>query len=209
MLAIDVSSVDFAKYDNGLVPVIVQHHRTGRILMLGFASRQALEQTQHTGEAHFYSRSRKALWKKGETSGNVLKVFAIKLDCDSDTLIYVVLPHGPTCHTGEQTCFFQGDTATHTDAEFIDDLENLIDHRQKSLPKDSYLTSLFTDGLDRIAQKVGEEAVETVIAAKNDDDEDLKNEAADLLFHYLVLLHAKGCNLHDVVDVLRERHKTD
>jgi len=190
---------------NGLIPVIVQNITSGKVLMLAYANEEALTKTKETGFAHFYSRSRKKLWRKGEESGNTLKMKGIKSDCDQDAILYLVEPTGNTCHTGEESCFFRGDSQT-TDVEFVCELEKIIEHRQKQGDETSYVHSLFTEGLDRIAQKVGEEAVETVISAKNDDDEDFLNESADLLLHLLILLRARKKSLIDIVTVLKERH---
>lgn len=196
-------NLDFAKYAGGLVPAIVQDAATGDVLMLGFMNAEAVEATKSSGRVTFYSRSKKRLWTKGETSGNFLEMVSIKEDCDADTLLIKAKPSGPVCHTGTATCF--GDTEPNQ-LKFLTDLERVIADRRANPTGDSYVAKLFAKGLNKIAQKVGEEAVETVIAAKDDDPDAFKNEAADLLFHYLVLLNAKGARLDDVVAILRERH---
>ncbi|MEO8574247.1 MAG: bifunctional phosphoribosyl-AMP cyclohydrolase/phosphoribosyl-ATP diphosphatase HisIE [Pyrinomonadaceae bacterium] len=194
---------DFAKYSDGLIPAIVQDANTRRVLMLGFMDPHAIEVTLRTGRVTFYSRKKQRLWTKGETSGNFLELISIVEDCDSDTVLIKARPSGPTCHQGSDTCF--GEPNDPPD-RFLSELERIIDDR-RSHPKDaSYISKLFAEGLNRIAQKVGEEAVETVIAAKDDDLGKFKKEAADLLFHYLVLLNAKNINLKDVVEVLSSRH---
>jgi phosphoribosyl-ATP pyrophosphohydrolase/phosphoribosyl-AMP cyclohydrolase len=190
--------------DKGLLPVIVQNIHSGKVLMLGYANAEALEKSHQTGLAHFWSRSRKKLWKKGEESGNILQIKAIKTDCDRDAVLYLVQPTGNTCHTGAESCFFHGDKQ-QTDSAFLYSLEKTIQQRKESMKKDSYVYSLFSDGIDRIAQKVGEEAVETVIASKNEDRDDFLNESADLLFHLLILLREKDLNLSDVIAVLKNR----
>ena len=195
-------NIDFSKYADGLVPAIVQDAATRNVLMLGFMNAEAIELTESTGRVTFFSRSKQRLWTKGETSGNFLNVVSITPDCDNDTLLIKAKPNGPVCHTGSQTCF--GETED-SELAFLIDLERVIENRRSNPTADSYVAKLFSKGLNKIAQKVGEEAVETVIAAKDDDLHDFKNEAADLLFHYLVLLNAKGTRLNDIVDVLRER----
>lgn len=212
----DISSLTFD--EKNLIPVIVQNAKTKKILMFAFANREAVSFTQKTGFAHFWSRSRKKLWKKGEESGNILKVKEIKTDCDSDALLYLVTPVGNTCHTGAESCFFRSLTPHNGDEKnishiaydttFLFDLENIISDRRKNPVEKSYVHSLFDNGLDRIAQKVGEEAVETVIAAKNDNDDDFLNEASDLFFHYLVLLQAKEKTFQDILETLHKRHSS-
>lgn len=201
-----MNDLKFEKYSDGLMPAIVQDAQTGDVLMLGFMDRDALEATRSSGSVTFYSRSRQRLWKKGETSGNVLKVCEIVADCDQDTLLIKATPRGPACHTGQSTCFGELDTSG---LSFLDRLERVIESRRTSAPEDSYVGSLFQSGTRRIAQKVGEEAVETVIAAIGNDNESLKQEAADLLFHLMILLQANGLRLADVSDVLGERHRAD
>lgn len=194
--------LEFNKYSDGLAPVIVQDFITARVLMLGFMNEEAFEQTQSTGKAVFYSRSRKQLWTKGETSGNFLFVKEMRLDCDNDTLLVKVSPAGPVCHTGADTCFGEDNQAD----EFIFQLEQIIDQRYHSQAESSYTAGLFRSGINRVAQKVGEEAVELVIASKDENRDEFVNEAADLLFHYLVLLRAKNCSLNEIQEVLRKRH---
>ncbi|MEP6847225.1 MAG: bifunctional phosphoribosyl-AMP cyclohydrolase/phosphoribosyl-ATP diphosphatase HisIE [Acidobacteriota bacterium] len=195
--------IDFEKYPDGLVPAIVQDADTRTVLMLGFMNANALELTQTTGKVTFYSRSRDSIWTKGETSGNFLFVENILTDCDNDTILIKAKPAGPTCHSGAETCFNE---ANH-EQNFLFRLEALIKQR-KSLPeKNSYTSELFESGLNRIAQKVGEEAVELVIEAKDNDDERFKGEAADLLYHLLVLFAEKSVDLDDVLEVLKKRRK--
>ena len=193
--------IDFKKYADGLVPAIVQDHVTEKVLMLGFMNEEALKETMRQQKVTFYSRSRKRLWTKGEESGNLLLVRDIKADCDQDTLLIKAEPLGPVCHTGADTCWNE---KNHRE-DFLSYLEQVIESRKKA-GEGSYVRQLFEKGINKIAQKVGEEAVELVIEAKDHDDQLFVNEAADLLFHYLVLLNAKGYNLQDVVDVLKQRH---
>jgi phosphoribosyl-ATP pyrophosphohydrolase/phosphoribosyl-AMP cyclohydrolase len=195
-------NIEFSKYADGLVPAIVQDASTGDVLMLGFMNAEALRETEASGRVTFYSRSKQRLWTKGETSGNFLDVVSITPDCDNDTLLIKARPNGPVCHTGTETCF--GDRA-QTPLTFLTELETVIATRATQPVEGSYVSKLFAKGLNKIAQKVGEEAVETVIAAKDDDPDAFKNEAADLLFHYLVLLRAKGVNLNDITAVLKDR----
>lgn len=195
-------NVDFKKYSDGLVPAIVQDHRTHKVLMLGFMNEESLKKTLDESKVTFYSRSKKRLWTKGEESGNFLHLKEISSDCDNDTLLIKALPVGPVCHTGADTCWSE---KNHSE-DFLTYLEDIIELRKKSEDKKSYVRSLFDKGLNKIAQKVGEEAVEVVIEAKDNNDELFLNESADLLFHYLVLLNAKGYNLEDVVNVLKDRH---
>jgi phosphoribosyl-ATP pyrophosphohydrolase/phosphoribosyl-AMP cyclohydrolase len=196
--------VDFEKYADGLAPAIVQDGATGKVLMLGFMNRDALDKTQAEGKVTFFSRSRKALWTKGEESGNLLLVKGIAVDCDRDTLLIKAEPLGPVCHTGADTCWNE---KNHRE-DFLVCLEEIIESRRRqATPDESYVARLFNKGINKIAQKVGEEAIELVIEAKDHDEKLFLNEAADLLFHYLILLNAKGYNLQDVVDVLQERHK--
>ncbi|MBI1287979.1 MAG: bifunctional phosphoribosyl-AMP cyclohydrolase/phosphoribosyl-ATP diphosphatase HisIE [Flavobacteriales bacterium] len=194
-------NVDFSKGD-GLVPAIIQHYATKTVLMLGYMNEAALQKTQELGKVTFYSRSKQRLWTKGEESGNFLFLKSIEVDCDNDTLLIQVDSVGPTCHKGTETCF--GDTDA---AGFAHQLQRIIEDRKANPSEKSYTTSLFEKGINKIAQKVGEEAVETVIEAKDNNDELFLNEAADLLFHYLVLLTAKGKSLEDVETVLRSRHQ--
>ncbi len=195
--------VDFSKYADGLVPAIVQDNATGKVLMLGFMNSEALLKTKELQKVTFFSRSKNRLWTKGEESGNFLLLKSISVDCDNDTLLIKTNPVGPVCHTGADTCFDEKNEAT----DFLASLEKIIANRKNNPSDGSYTSSLFKKGINKIAQKVGEEAVELVIEAKDDNDVLFKDEAADLLFHYLILLQAKGFSLQDVVDVLKERHK--
>lgn len=194
--------VDFNKYGDKLVPAIVQDFNTQKVLMLGFMNEEALAKTEQLGKVTFYSRVKKRLWTKGEESGHFLTVKQILLDCDQDTLLIKAEPQGPTCHTGADTCWSE---RNHKD-DFLYYLEDIIELRKKSKDEKSYVRQLFRDGINKIAQKVGEEAIELVIESKDNNDELFMNEAADLLFHYLVLLNAKGYNLQEVVNVLQSRH---
>ena len=196
--------VDFAKYSDGLVPAIVQDASTGVVLMLGFMNAAALEATKATGRVTFYSRSKERLWTKGETSGNFLDMVSISDDCDADTLLIKARPNGPVCHTGAASCFGESNAES---IDFLEELEAVIEERRVNLIEGSYVSKLFSKGINKIAQKVGEEAVETVIAAKDDDVEAFRNEAADLLFHFLILLHARETRLEDIVAVLRKRKR--
>lgn len=193
--------IDFTK-GNGLVPVIIQDYATLQVLMLGFMNQEALEQTTREGRVTFFSRSKNRLWTKGETSGNYLYVKDIQDDCDNDTILIKVNPSGPTCHKGSNSCF--GDD---TAKGFLYNLEQIINQRIDDNEPDSYTNKLFKKGINKVAQKVGEEAVELVIESKDNNDELFKNEAADLLYHLLILLKAKGCSLQEIEEVLRERHK--
>lgn len=194
--------VDFKKYPDQLVPAIVQDFHTQRVLMMGFMNEEAFIKTEELGKVTFYSRSKKRLWTKGEESGHFLVVKQVLVDCDNDTLLIKAEPNGPTCHTGADTCWSE---KNHKD-DFLYYLEDIIELRKKSTDEKSYVRQLFKDGINKIAQKVGEEAVELVIESKDNNDELFMNEAADLLFHYLVLLNAKGYNLQQVVSVLQSRH---
>ncbi len=194
---------DFDKL-NGIIPAVIQDAHTNKILMVGFMNKEAYEKTIEEKLVTFYSRTRKRLWTKGEESGNFLDVVEILADCDNDTVLVKALPRGPVCHTGADTCFFE----TNTNAEyFLEYLQDLIESRKKNLPEGSYTTKLFKAGINKIAQKVGEEAVELVIEAKDNNDELFLNEAADLVFHFMVLLSAKNYRLNDVIKVLEKRHK--
>jgi len=196
--------VNFGKSTDGLVPAIVQDNVTEKVLMLGYMNREALDQTQKDGKVTFYSRSKQRLWTKGEESGNFLLVKDIVVDCDQDTLLIKAEPLGPVCHTGADTCW---DEKNHRE-DFLVCLEEIIEQRRRDgNPESSYVAKLFGKGINKIAQKVGEEAIELVIEAKDHDDTLFLSEAADLLFHYLILLNAKGFNLQDVTDVLKGRHK--
>lgn len=192
----------YEKYADGLVPAIVQEAKTFKVLMLGFMNAEAVARTRETDRVTFYSRSRRQLWTKGETSGNFLELVSITADCDEDTLLIQATPIGPVCHNGTETCF--GD-ANASKFDALLELENTIDERRASMSEDSYVSSLFRDGINKIAQKVGEEAVELIIEAKDDDEERFRSEAADLLFHYLVLLRAKDVSITDVVNTLSSR----
>lgn len=196
--------IDFNKYPDGLVPAIVQDDQTGKVLMLGFMNPEALAETEKQGKVTFFSRSKQRLWTKGESSGHFLLVRDIMVDCDNDTLLVKAHPVGPTCHTGADTCFFENNE--NSPADFLMHLEGVITDRRKNPSEKSYTASLFAKGINKVAQKVGEEAVELVIESKDNNDELFLGEAADLMFHYLVLLQAKGFHLADVVGVLRQRH---
>lgn len=195
-------NLDFGKYADGLVPAIVQDHVTGRVLMLGFMNAEAFEATRSSGRVTFYSRSKQRLWTKGETSGNYLELASIADDCDGDTLLIKARPAGPVCHTGAETCFGESNPRG-----LLAELESVIEERLTKPSDESYVSDLFEKGINKIAQKVGEEAVEMVIAAKDNDLTAFKGEAADLLFHYLILLQAKGTRLSDVLQVLEARRK--
>lgn len=198
-----VGVIDFTKYNDGLVPAIIQDDATGKVLMLGFMNEAAVAKTKELQKVTFFSRSKNRLWTKGEESGNFLLLKEIKIDCDNDTLLIKAIPQGPTCHTGADTCWGE----TNSNEIFLLQLEQIIADR-KNYPTDkSYTSALFAKGINKIAQKVGEEAVELVIEAKDNNAELFKNEAADLLFHYIILLQAKGFTLHDIFKVLEERHK--
>lgn len=196
-------TIDYSKYADGLVPAIVQDDRTGKVLMLGFMNEESLQKTVDTGRVTFYSRSKRRLWTKGEESGNFLELKSITPDCDQDTLLVKAIPHGPVCHTGADTCFNE----TNKSTDFIYQLEAVIAGRQQNPVEGSYVSGLFKKGINKVAQKVGEEAVELVIEAKDNDKEKFLGEAADLLFHYLILLKAKGFSLSEVADVLEARHR--
>ena len=194
--------VDYSKYADGLAPCIVQDALTCRVLMLGFMNAAALEKTISEQKVTFFSRSKNRLWTKGEESGNFLILKEIKLDCDQDTLLIKAEPLGPVCHTGADTCFDE----VNESPDFLSHLENVIVSRKKGNDEKSYVKRMFEKGLNKIAQKVGEEAVELVIEAKDNNEELFLNEAADLLFHYLLLLNAKGHNLQEVIEILQKRH---
>ncbi|RAJ11961.1 bifunctional phosphoribosyl-AMP cyclohydrolase/phosphoribosyl-ATP diphosphatase HisIE [Olleya aquimaris] len=198
-------NINFNKNNDGLVPAIIQDAQTKNVLMLGYMNQEAFNKTMETNLVTFYSRTKNRLWTKGEESGNVLHLVDIKLDCDNDTLLIQVNPNGPTCHKGSDTCWDEANTETFG---FISKLENTIENRVKTGDAStSYVASLFASGINKIAQKVGEEAVEVVIEAKDQNDGLFLNESADLLFHYLMLLQAKGFKLKDVVTVLKEREQ--
>jgi phosphoribosyl-AMP cyclohydrolase / phosphoribosyl-ATP pyrophosphohydrolase len=195
--------IDFEKV-GGLVPAIIQDAFTNKVLMLGYMNREAIEQTLSSGKVTFYSRTKERLWTKGETSGNFLELVSMDQDCDRDTLLVRVNPVGPVCHTGADTCF-QEDNDSKT--AFVDHLRKIIKDRKNNPSEKSYTTSLFNKGINKIAQKVGEEAVEIVIEAKDDNKDLFLGEAADLLFHYLILLEAKEISFDEVMEVLIERHR--
>lgn len=197
-----IMQVDFSKYADGLVPAIVQDIQTQKVLMLGFMNQEALDVTQRTGKVTFYSRSKQRLWTKGEESGNFLELKSISVDCDKDTLLIKAHPLGPVCHTGADTCWNE---RNHSE-DFLFYLQDIINLRRKASPEESYVARLSAKGINKVAQKVGEEAVELVIEAKDDNTELFLGEAADLLFHYLLLLNAKGHTLQEVIEVLRNRH---
>lgn len=196
--------IDFEK-GQGLVPAVIQDYVTRQVLMLGYMNEEAYRKTVETGKVTFWSRSRNTLWTKGETSGNFLNVIEIKNDCDGDTLLVKVRPDGPTCHTGADTCW--GEKNEQNPLLFLAELQDFIEKRHEEMPEDSYTTSLFKDGLNRMAQKVGEEALELVIEACNGTDERLIYEGSDMLYHLIVLLTSKGLRIEDMVAELRERHK--
>jgi len=196
-------NLDFQKLQ-GLIPAIIQDNTTNKVLMLGFMNQEAYEKTQKENLVTFYSRTKNRLWTKGEESGNFLDVVSIKVDCDNDTLLIKANPRGPVCHTGSDTCFEEKNSDV---LSFIGYLQDLIDRRKTEMPEGSYTTKLFQKGINKIAQKVGEEAVELVIEAKDQNDDLFLNEAADLVFHLLVLLTAKNHRIEDVIEVLKSRHK--
>lgn len=194
-------NIDFSKSADGLVPAIIQDNKTAKVLMLGYMNPDAMAQTAATKKVTFYSRSKKRLWVKGETSGNFLNVVSMGQDCDDDTILIKVDPVGPVCHTGSDTCFNE-----ENKGNFLFELEATIQDRKKNPQKESYTNQLFNKGINKIAQKVGEEAVELVIEAKDNNKELFLGEAADLMYHYLVLLTAKGYSLDDVINVLKNRN---
>jgi len=195
--------MDFTKLD-GIVPAIIQDARTDRVLMLGFMNPEALEKTESEGVVTFYSRTRKRLWTKGEESGNFLHVVELLKDCDNDTLLIKATPDGPVCHTGSDTCFHE---LNNRGISFLAELQQLIHERKEELPDASYTTSLFNAGSGKIAQKVGEEAVELVIESMGKDDDRFLNEAADLVYHLLVLLSDRGFGIEEVTGILEQRHR--
>ncbi|HKL50170.1 MAG TPA: bifunctional phosphoribosyl-AMP cyclohydrolase/phosphoribosyl-ATP diphosphatase HisIE [Wenzhouxiangellaceae bacterium] len=189
---------------DGLMPAVVQDSGTGRVLMLGYMNREALEKTQATGHVTFFSRTRQRLWTKGETSGNTLELAGIQADCDGDTLLVLAVPHGPTCHLGTDTCW--GDEV-HPPAGFLAELERVIESRVGADPESSYTARLLSEGVKRCAQKVGEEGVEVALAAATGDRDELVNESADLLYHLLVVLAASGVSLEEISGQLESRHR--
>lgn len=198
-----LEKADFNKNKDGLLPAIIQDLTTKNVLMLGYMNEEALQKTITTGQVTFFSRSKSRLWTKGEESGNYLRLEKIELDCDQDTFLIQVTPQGPTCHTGTDTCWGKENLSQFG---FFTHLEEIIQQRKTDLSSESYVASLFKEGINKIAQKVGEEAVEVVIEAKDNDDNLFLNEASDLLFHYLILLQAKGFQLKDIEEVLKNRH---
>jgi len=195
--------LDFKKM-SGLIPAVIQDGRTNKVLMVGFMNEEALEKTQTTGKVTFFSRTKNRLWTKGEESGNFLNVISITEDCDCDTLLIKVHPEGPVCHTGSDTCFQE---KNEEGLSFLKYLQDFIVRRRMEMPENSYTTSLFREGIERMAQKVGEEAVETIIEAIKGDDERLLYEASDLLYHLIVLLTYKGYRIEDTINELKRRHQ--
>lgn len=193
--------IDFAKFESGLAPAIIQDFQTGKVLMLGYMNEDALVKTQKENKVTFYSRSKRRLWMKGEESGHILHVKEILADCDNDAILIKTVPAGPVCHTGADTCWNE-----KNEPDFLVQLERIIQQRKNESSEKSYTASLFKAGINKVAQKVGEEAVELIIEAKDNNKELFLNEAADLLFHYLVLLSAKNYRLDEVIGVLKERH---
>ena len=198
-------NINFTKYADGLVPAIIQDANTKNVLMLGFMNQAAVDATISLKNVTFFSRSKNRLWTKGEESGNLLQYISMALDCDQDTLLIQAVPLGPVCHTGTSTCW--GEDAEN-DFLFLHQLEEIIESRKNADPSSSYVASLFSKGINKIAQKVGEEAVELVIEAKDDDAKLFLDESADLLFHYMILLQAKGYQLSDIAKVLKQRHQS-
>jgi len=198
--------IDFKKM-NGLVPAIIQDYKTKNVLMLGFMNEESYNKTIETKKVTFWSRSRNCLWTKGETSGNFLNLVSIKVDCDNDTLLVEVIPNGPTCHKGTDTCW--GEENKYNPILFLSELQDFITKRHQEMPEGSYTTALFNKGVKRIAQKVGEESLETVIEAVSGTDEKLIYEASDILYHLIVLLEAKGLRIEDVAVELLKRHQPD
>lgn len=197
--------LDFEKM-NGLIPAIIQDDYTQKVLMLGFMNEEAYKKTVETGKVTFFSRTKNRLWTKGEESGNFLQVISIKADCDNDTLLIKAVPAGPVCHTGTDTCWVE---ENKQDIMFFKELQDFIDKRHEEMPEGSYTTSLFQSGVNKMAQKVGEEAVETVIEACNGTDERLIYESSDLLYHLIVLLTSKGYRIEDLARELKERHSAN
>ena len=200
----DINQINFDKVD-GLVPAVIQDAETQKVLMLGYMNADALAKTKELGKVTFFSRTKQRLWTKGEESGNFLKVVSMAIDCDNDTLLVKVNPVGPVCHLGDDTCFQEKNKAN--DIQFLSYLQDFIDKRKAEMPEGSYTTSLFTEGTRKITQKVGEEAVETIIGAMANDDENFIYEAGDLLYHLTVLLTHKGYRIEDIVRELKKRHK--
>jgi phosphoribosyl-ATP pyrophosphohydrolase/phosphoribosyl-AMP cyclohydrolase len=196
-------NINFSKSPDGLVPAIIQDNVTSKVLMLGYMNQEAIDKTISTGLVTFFSRSKNRLWTKGEESGNFLHYISVSVDCDQDSLLIKANPVGPVCHTGADTCWNE----LNTSENFLLDLEKIIESRKLGNDEKSYVKSLFNKGINSIAQKVGEEAVELVIEAKDNDDDKFINEAADLIFHFLILLNIKNFTLQQVIDVLQKRHK--
>ncbi len=196
-------NIDFNKC-GGLVPAIIQDANTKNVLMLGYMNEEAFQKTLDTKKVTFWSRSRQCLWTKGETSGNFLDLVSIKVDCDNDTLLVRAIPHGPTCHTGTDTCW--GEDNNDNNIAFLSELQDFIEKRHEQMPEGSYTTKLFKDGVNKMAQKVGEEALETVIEATNGTKEHLIYEASDMLYHLIVLLTSKGLRIEDLAEELHRRH---
>jgi len=195
-------NIDFTKFPDGLVPAIIQDQHTSKVLMLGYMNKESFDATMDSSRITFYSRSKQRLWTKGEESGNFLELKSVSLDCDQDALLFKVNPLGPVCHTGADTCW---DEKNHSD-DFLEYLEDIIELRKNGSDENSYVKSLLARGINKVAQKVGEEAIELVIEAKDQDNDKFINEAADLMFHYLLLLNTKGFRLQDVKDTLKKRH---
>ena len=196
--------IDFSKTNNKLIPAIIQDDETKSVLMLGYMNKESIEKTKKTRKVTFYSRSKQRLWTKGEESGNYLNFISMKIDCDNDTLLIKAKPDGPTCHEGFDTCWKENNYISYG---FLYELEKVIEDRYNDINnKKSYISSLFKEGINKIAQKVGEEAVETIIEVKNNDKERFLNESADLFFHLLILLKAKGVKFDDVISVLKSRN---
>src|SRR5690606_14333844 len=203
-------NIDVLKFDpeSGLIPAIIQDSQTGRVLMLGYMNAESIQKTLNSGLVTFFSRSRNEFWTKGESSGNYLHFVSMADDCDNDALLIQARPDGATCHTGKTSCFEAGQSSTIPDTglPFLGHLEAFLKERKSVMPEGSYTSKMFTKGLDKIAQKVGEEAVETVIAAKNDDEKEFVYEASDLLFHLTLLMVERGVPLQRLIDELRRRH---
>ncbi len=199
----DISLIDFEKL-GGLVPAVVQDNQTQKVLMVGFMNADAIDKTLETGKVTFFSRTKNRLWTKGEESGNFLNVVSVLIDCDNDTLLVKANPVGPVCHTGADTCFEENNSKG--DIQFLSYLQDVIDQRKRDMPEGSYTTSLFTKGTRKITQKVGEEAVETIIGAIANDDENFLYESADLIYHLMVLLTHKGFRIEDIAAELKSRH---
>lgn len=199
-----MKTANFNKYSDGLLPAIIQDAQTLKVLMLGYMNIEALEKTKSSGKVTFYSRSKQRLWTKGEESGNFLNFISLKIDCDQDTLLIKVSPEGPTCHQGTDTCWGEDNASG---LSFVRELEAVIKDRQKNPSKESYISSLFDEGVHKIAQKVGEESVETIIEAVADNEQLFMEEAADLFFHYLILLKSKDKSFDDILSVLNSRKR--